>query len=481
MSFDPNAGVKQFGEWTFPLLHAFPTIDLRYLAFRLDERVCLLYGKAVLRPTPFNRIAHSEVISHPDFRVVRWTLPSATLRDILERLPSGLLEFEDEQLTLAIPDRNPSGDLIIQPLTWHASRGFADPMFWDGRSPSGEAIPRFTLSTHGKDAPAIVPREKWSELESALLGARPRWLGFADLFNRFFGAEYQWTMNHNTELTFDIPLGCQLGGVRLDNRGRLQVGTIAPRALKRGALRVAALLSDVQDRRWISEVSVSRLEPLGTDGLGSGQAVVSLGSANSVVLHLLLHDTIVAKAAYDLWARKSPNPRLAAMSTLGTALPKVDELLNSSMIPVKEAERFENVVATLFAAAGFVSFHSGYKRANSGEAVDVLAMHPFIPLAFAIECTVGRPSNKDKIAKLGSRTTDLRRRLSDWTVRGLLVVAGDEISTVDRAEADARGVQILTMPALRALRQKISWDSDPTAMARYILGVRRLGDLAQHR
>jgi hypothetical protein len=200
------------------------------------------------------------------------------------------------------------------------------------------------------------------------------------------------------------------------------------------------------------------------------RTILPTDGACSVAVHLVLRKVVVSKSAYDLWSLKSPNPRMAALKTLGLALQQVESYLDASSGKPNDAEGFEIAVSNLFSAAGFVTFNPGKKHAKSGETVDVVAIHPLAPLGFCIECTLGPANNRDKLGKLSLRVKQLKAALPKFAIKPILVVASEENSAYELTEASNYGTILLNKGHLRTLRMKIEWDAGPFAIAQWLLG-----------
>jgi hypothetical protein len=76
-----------------------------------------------------------------------------------------------------------------------------------------------------------------------------------------------------------------------------------------------------------------------------------------------------------------------------------------------QAENFEQGVALLLNMLGFTTASHGQAHGFK-EGVDIVAQTPSGRVAL-VECTIGLPSNKDKLKKLAYRHVELRRRLNE--------------------------------------------------------------------
>jgi hypothetical protein len=476
MTVQARDGIDRFRNWVRPLLAAYPFLEVRSLARVKDGSIFNLYTKATLSPSSPDGPTHQLIQAHPSFRIGQDILPSRALPGLLDGLADEILDLPDAGIQLSTPDIDQNGKILPRsgPMWWHATRDQMEAPFWYGRSSSAEPVKAYGLNSNAGAGKALVSDVEWDELDSNLLRQRPRWLGVPDLVSRFLGVGHQWTIQHTTEFLIELPLRCELGAPQSLPKGRLSVPFTAPSRLRNSHLRVSGLFVSAAGTRWSKDAPVRSRSGSEVNGRAAFESVLPLSNASSVTLHLLLDDKVVSKAAYDLWSGKSPNPRMAALRSLGEALGQMEAVLQGRKGTERDSESLEIAVANLMAASGFVTIHAGKKHAKAGEVVDIVAIHPFAPVAFCIECTLGPGGNKEKLAKLEMRTRDLGRAMPGHTVKGVAVLAAEESSAADLAESSARGVTLLNRTHLRGLRTKVEWDAGPSGVAMWLLGNKQL-------
>lgn len=473
---EATEGIDKFRAWVLPILGGYPAIEFRSLAFVKDGATHNLYTKATLLPVEQKTPKHRRIQAHPAFRIAEDILSSESLPSILDGLAQEVLRLPDVTVQLATPNVDQTGKILPQtgPIWWHAMRDQSEVFFWAGRSYSAEPTRKYSLSSNGGAGRALVSESDWENLNSGLLGARPRWLGIPDLVKGFLKVDHQWSYHYNTEILVELPLQCEIGYPQLLDNGRLSVRLAAPSKLSENKLRLSALLVKRAKGRIERDSRVKRVTASDASGRSGFEGSIAVSDSNSVTLHLLLDNQVVAKAAYDLPAGKTTNPRMKALQSLGDSVSRLDAVLLGGKKSKKDAHSLEVTVAALLAAGGFITLHPGSKDAKAGEVVDVIAFHPFAPLAFCIECTLGPAGNKDKIAKLEMRKQEIAKVIGDYTVEAIGVVAADEISAVDLAEAHGRGVILLNKAHLRELRKKVEWDLGPSTIAKWLRGNQTL-------
>ncbi len=138
----------------------------------------------------------------------------------------------------------------------------------------------------------------------------------------------------------------------------------------------------------------------------------------------------------------------------------------------KSAPSDELSLSAIMSSQGLEVLHPGDRDARAGEIVDIEAFHPFAPLAFGIDETLGPTHNGTKIARLEQRRQEMARRLQDLAVEAVGVVDADETSAADLAEAGARGVILLNRAQLRELRKSLTAKSGPSDVAQWVLKYR---------
>lgn len=475
MASGPVTDIERFRGWVNPLVRFYPTIDVRILAFRKEGVTYNLLTKLIVSPHPLPSIKFEDIHAHPSFLIRRGFLPSRDLPKILDGLPAEQFRSEEDLVDLWTPP-NPQTqpNQTKQPLWWHASRDFAEIQYWDGRSPSGEPVRRYSLDTNSNEGTALVSTEVLDALHLGLLRCRPRWLGFPDLMKRFLQTEHNVTMHNNTHFRIELPIRCQQGDAVFEAPGSLVVPVAAPGGIARRFLKVNALLARASGAAWSEEAKVDPVEGVDEDGIGTFLAHMASKDAAHATIHVLLDDQIVDKRAYDLWDLEAPNPRMAIISSLGNASDQLNEMLADPEGKGQNAETFEVVVSNLLATCGFVTFNPGRKHAKAGETVDVMVVHPMAPEVFCVECTWKVANPEGKLPKLVQRAHEIERRLPGYRVTPILVVSKLEVSAVEQKAAADLKVTLLTVEHLIELRKQAAWNVGPSAVALWLTGNQQL-------
>jgi hypothetical protein len=465
----PTEAIAAFRDVSLPLKGAYPTIEIRSFAIVDQAATYNLFTRVELSPSPFRRLAPRVLRAHPRFHIVSEQMGSDSLGKLLGDLVLNRIRVAGRTVELATPSKNPPATGPPTPF-WHFYRDRADPLYWDGQSPTGEPARRYRLETYGGEGDTLATPDVVATLDAGLLRLRPRWLGLPDLMKRFLGIEPGFRIANNTHISVDLPIRCDLYQPSFGAPGRLSVPVTAPGALPAGRLRVNALLRNTKGGSWTRETKVTGPTRIGRDGIGLFHAEVRTTRGRSVILHLLLNNQIVDKQAYDLWDPKSPNPRMMALRALDRAMLQLDEVLSDPEAKGKDAETFEVAVSNLMSVSGFVTLNPGRKHARAGETVDVLAFHPLAPVVFCIECTWKVATHQGKLGKLHQRATDLAKALPHHSVRALLISSKSEFTKPEAEEAGAMGISLLSRGDLQNLRTRAEWDLGPSEIAQWLSG-----------
>lgn len=451
MTEGPHRDIERFEGWVRPLLPYYPTLEARVLAFEKEGTLWNIYSTLTARPALYRTGERQTVRAHPKFRIWKERLPTAVLLEILNVLRSEELRVSGESIKLATPSNRPGSTVpqVQSPMWWHGSRDWADAGFWAGDSPTGGGVSTYALSSNSGETNALVPREEMEELNDALLRCRPRWLGLPDLIKRFVGARNGFTFNHNTTFSISVPVECHLGAPMIPRPDVLSIPVVAPALLPTTRLKVAGLFSSPTGRSWEREVTTSGPKRKDGDGLGLFTADLPFRGASSVTLHVLLNDQITVKESYTLSGARTPNPREAAFRALGDADGQLSTTIAQDAPTARDSETLEIAVSNLFSVGGFLTLNPGRKHARAGETVDVVAIHPFAPLVYCIECTTGAAKDSAKVRRLHERSLALARVMPDHEVKAVLVVGQEQAPPIEEAECKTLGIMLLTRGHLR--------------------------------
>jgi hypothetical protein len=176
--------------------------------------------------------------------------------------------------------------------------------------------------------------------------------------------------------------------------------------------------------------------------------------------------TVKGLAVNQFWI-DDPSRRLYAAlvgaEAFDESLNALDEHLFNS--PNYQAERFEWAVGGLLYLLGFRILRLG-KGTPIEDGPDLLALTPQGHIA-AVECTLGHPDNKDKVAKVLQRTARVREKLtkSGFPANKVLPVVVTSMPRQElhdaRADSRRRGVLLLDKESLTDLRQRAKFPQDP--------------------
>lgn len=153
---------------------------------------------------------------------------------------------------------------------------------------------------------------------------------------------------------------------------------------------------------------------------------------------------------------------IAATEAFDDALALLDQhLLNARG---DQAERFEWAVGVLLTLLGFRVIRLG-KGTPITDGPDLLAM-TVTGQVCVVECTLGHPDNKDKVAKVIQRAARVRERLNKSGFGSpVLQVVATPLSKSELRDASAealrRGVLVLGRETLADLRQRANFPADP--------------------
>lgn len=145
------------------------------------------------------------------------------------------------------------------------------------------------------------------------------------------------------------------------------------------------------------------------------------------------------------------NPRIAGYGVFDQDLDLFDQWLKQS--GKANASQFESAVGRLLTFLGFQVDRLG-GSARLGDAVDILAYAPAIPVVIAVECAFRNLGAAGKLGKLVVRAHGLRAALPDQDVIGVMVSALDrsEIPEAELSQAAEDEIAVLSQQDLNELQ-----------------------------
>jgi len=169
----------------------------------------------------------------------------------------------------------------------------------------------------------------------------------------------------------------------------------------------------------------------------------------------LLHRSLISDPAKRL------NPRCATHESIDSTLDVLKDML---LTPGKDSTAFEGAVSTLLTLLGFSAGYYGWlPRLQDGP--DIIAFTSSGHVA-VVECTIGLPNLKDKLAKLVQRTRLIERKLTDagyasLQVQSIIVTPlSREELTVGLDDAKKHGIAVVCKSNLEDALSQIALPLD---------------------
>jgi hypothetical protein len=158
------------------------------------------------------------------------------------------------------------------------------------------------------------------------------------------------------------------------------------------------------------------------------------------------------------------NARLAAHYAVDTDL----KILRDLLLAPENAIRFESAISILSFLCGFSPAHYGAVP-RLKEFADLTVATPSNRLA-VVECTIGLPGIKDKLAKLKQRTVRIRQHLERAGLQHLEVLpiivtacSRDELG-VEAPTAAEHGIAVFARDSIENLLERVSYAPNPEAL-----------------
>jgi len=223
---------------------------------------------------------------------------------------------------------------------------------------------------------------------------------------------------------------------------RLRIEVAAPETAELREIAVGLIANDGESRRAVTLPSWKRRR--------SGHAVRRIIRAKD--LHTYKLFLVYKGVCLDLKADSNPalRPTNPVLEVQHLFLPDPDFARRALRGESKKDKGgdFERAVGWLLGACGLTPL----VFAGLGRETDLVAVLPERRIAVCVECTIGMPDNKNKLAKLYERSENLKAKLPDFEVMRVVATATSDIPPDQIKVATEHGTAVLTGADLERLQ-----------------------------
>lgn len=328
----------------------------------------------------------------------------------------------------------------------------------DSTSRYGASFPSYVLEIQSSMGGAI-DKAIGEKIDRAISVSNPPWDGIGELRENYVGIEdwrditYEWS-----RLDFVAPLNVRLDSIQIDgNKVHVSISKSELTAVDKLTVSIIGTKAyDTTDRR------VEKLEGNKSQDPSKLNACFNLTSGPSKLRVVLGYRGMAVDSGTVFMTGARARPSVRVLDLMGIS--SLQQLL------AKDGEPLERGVTLLFHGLGFdtANYARGFLDSN-----DIVAFAGPKGPVFVIECTGGILNQRDKLAKLVQRTSEVRERVEGLEVRSVIVTSlpSKSISASNKEAARSDNIIVINADDIPKLLQMIAEGTTVEKSVRQLEGL----------